>query len=748
MELIHTSAPRGLKAGSRGFTTVAHTKGMPAWLSETLERLSGYRFVAEAAGPDAERNLIVYRHARLVRGSESFTVLSRIAPCSADYSGRSNRIAHHLILDVREHVTAGPAWLLGRDDLFRSEWNEEPRLLDPLRSLPDADVKPLPCRGWQHATGDAGWAGEMLRRWLDRPDQPLYVRHPADWGALGLLGEAAALLPPEQRWKLTFQTGVTDDLPTGMTCALRYVPQLAGVRANIRGIGAHNTLDLFARVTLGDSEYAQKARRGESVEAVISRAAAGARKVAVAAPRKEGTSEEPRALDEAAVTADTPYELAPLDDLPLDDGLSAAPAPCVPIPTVPQRRRPSWLVLAAGAAVVLCAIVVGTKLFSPSREETGIVGKQRRPGAATQMASSTATQPTGEPAGTVTPESEQEDERENQTQPANNGALEGDSPSNSTTPEEFSPTPGNGQPTAKPVHWAESSIDTDDIKDFEFDRAVLVRQDEGDAELSGDWLTNDGALQVAWLAGPDGSKAPIFKTPELSESNRDDRLQVLRIFGFWGDARPPVAEVTASAKPQTEKLELSFEFLDAADARLGGFCLRHPDPSEHRAILFLTNVPALDRLELEWVEANNGGEAGHYEGRGTVRNWVQDRNRLWKYTRKRELRVAEFGNSSGREPPFRAEIQGRLNRECQQVRVFIAAEAMPEPADDDTWFLKQLRAALQPTNKKEQPQRLVTLPNVYGVPMIELIFPEPEEKDPASQPSPGDPNSHSSKEAA
>jgi hypothetical protein len=44
-ELIYTSAPRGLKPGTRGFCTVVSTQQMSQPLAERLESLSGYRHV-------------------------------------------------------------------------------------------------------------------------------------------------------------------------------------------------------------------------------------------------------------------------------------------------------------------------------------------------------------------------------------------------------------------------------------------------------------------------------------------------------------------------------------------------------------------------------------------------------------------------------------------------------------------------------------------------------------------------------
>ena len=52
-ELFYTSAPRGLKPGSRGFCTVMSTAGMAKNLADRLEALSGYRHVYPPNDPQA-----------------------------------------------------------------------------------------------------------------------------------------------------------------------------------------------------------------------------------------------------------------------------------------------------------------------------------------------------------------------------------------------------------------------------------------------------------------------------------------------------------------------------------------------------------------------------------------------------------------------------------------------------------------------------------------------------------------------
>ena len=93
-ELIHTSAPKGVDPGSRGFTTVAITQGLGAAWKSRLESLSSY-----APDQGLTSKPVIHMHCLIRAGGLSKHVLSRISPCGLDYSGRPNRIAHHLLLD-------------------------------------------------------------------------------------------------------------------------------------------------------------------------------------------------------------------------------------------------------------------------------------------------------------------------------------------------------------------------------------------------------------------------------------------------------------------------------------------------------------------------------------------------------------------------------------------------------------------------------------------------------------------------
>jgi hypothetical protein len=201
-QLISTSAPRCLD-GNAGFGIVAQTAGMAPNVSQAAVALSGYTHVAP---PGSGKNPVVYLHAIRRTGGMTRHFVSRIADSGNDYSGRSNRIAHHWIIaeDDVHALPGGPAELLAQN-LFRSNWNEKPAELPP-KGLSVADVKPKKCTVWERF-GDAGWGGIVAER-AERGDPISIIFSPEHNSETlrALIGESLALLPPPLRWRTTFCT--------------------------------------------------------------------------------------------------------------------------------------------------------------------------------------------------------------------------------------------------------------------------------------------------------------------------------------------------------------------------------------------------------------------------------------------------------------------------------------------------------------------------------------------------------------
>jgi hypothetical protein len=211
-QLIYTSAPRTLSAGQSGYGTVARSVDLREALGQRLEQLSYYSHPTGGTKP-------VICACRLIdlRGAK-YHVLTRILDAGLDFTSRTNHLAHHLIFTPEELVALpSPAIFFQHWDGWRSEWREEPRLLDGsdwgnLSALPTKTL--LPAARWQENTGDAGRAAALVERpyaegchlVVEPGNSPLL---------LGLFAESLELLDPggrssAKRWQVPFTTLLQD----------------------------------------------------------------------------------------------------------------------------------------------------------------------------------------------------------------------------------------------------------------------------------------------------------------------------------------------------------------------------------------------------------------------------------------------------------------------------------------------------------------------------------------------------------
>lgn len=268
-ELHYTSVSRGLNPGSRGFCTVACTLQMPGPLVERLEGLSGYQPVYAVHDPAAALNPINFSHLKLTIRGSSLSVLSRIGPAGLDYSGRSNKYAHHVVLEPNERPEGGPAWLLSHPGFLQAAWEGEPRVLTEGRRPPQGDRPGGVARAWQGLTGDAGWAGVLAESFLADPKRPAFLVFQPGMDLLPLFVEAMALLPPQRRWDVEFSTYFTT-LPQGVTCHWRGVVE--GSPEAILALRLPNTLVINLGNPAGHAEgreLVHQARTGERPESPL-----------------------------------------------------------------------------------------------------------------------------------------------------------------------------------------------------------------------------------------------------------------------------------------------------------------------------------------------------------------------------------------------------------------------------------------------------------------------------------------------
>ena len=219
-EVVYTSARRGLREGASGFCTVAATEGIPRLLHQKLESLSGYRHTEVTAGRPLPVN---YSHVTVRLQRNFYHVVSRISDAGIDYSGRTNKIAHHLALTSSElsHFPDGPAALLLDDSYWYSEWNGSPQNLPPDRLPHSVAEHGNAFATWEQVFGDSGWAG-ILGRAASDGMQTVSVIVPAGRDTMSLLNEALQLVPRHFRWKICFSTYFSQQAP-GTTCHWRFV---------------------------------------------------------------------------------------------------------------------------------------------------------------------------------------------------------------------------------------------------------------------------------------------------------------------------------------------------------------------------------------------------------------------------------------------------------------------------------------------------------------------------------------------
>lgn len=263
-ELVNTSVPKGLKPGSRGFTTVAFTEGMPANYVQLCESLSGYVHVYGLEDPLYVQNPPAYSHLIATVGGRTFSILSRVASYRKDYTGRSNKLAHHLMFKVEERTPCGPAVAMDGGRIFLEKWEEEPKYLPENRiTLNDVRVG-LKATRWEKTIGDAGVAGLLAQAFLDAPDRPSFIIFQPGMDLLPLMAEAQALLPEKRRWDVTFSTYFTA-LPVGMKCAWRCCPPKSDALVAARrtpGALVINLIDKTIEGAPSDTTLVEVARTG------------------------------------------------------------------------------------------------------------------------------------------------------------------------------------------------------------------------------------------------------------------------------------------------------------------------------------------------------------------------------------------------------------------------------------------------------------------------------------------------------
>jgi hypothetical protein len=337
-ELFYTSAERGLELGTSGFCTVARTRGLPKRLERLLHGLSVYKWDLRSG-----HNPVVYMYTRANLDGQSLFIVSRVAPAPADYSGRSNYFAHHVVLTASELPQAGPVWLLRQPGFLEQQWDGQVRELDRGRAVPQGNVQPRRCTTWERITGDAGWAGLLLKYVSENPTAPVYLIADDSLPILDLLDEVIALLPIEKRWQVTFTTRYIQ-LPGEVSCSVRVVSPGSEKFAEAKASPRKVDLTALRGHKPADDPYTEAARLGQTVT--------------ISEPQYVVAQDEPFLPPGSAAFAQMSGGMPP----PRASIVSANPSPTVapmqppqPPPIAPRSHTPFWLVLLVLLNLVLVA---------------------------------------------------------------------------------------------------------------------------------------------------------------------------------------------------------------------------------------------------------------------------------------------------------------------------------------------------------------------------------------------------------
>jgi hypothetical protein len=212
-QLVYTSAAKLLDAGRSGYGTVARSKSITPLVVSAIERVSQF---ANLRGLD--RNRVIHVHRRITAGSNRFHILTRIVDAGADYTGRTNHIAHHLVISQEEAARAAARGTTPADVLrqfpWLDRWDGAARFFDANEDVPLDHFRPdgrnSGSQSWAALTGNPAHA--RLLSWEAAPRTGVLVV-PAALDTLHLLAEALAEFGP-QSWSRSFTTSLetTDEL--------------------------------------------------------------------------------------------------------------------------------------------------------------------------------------------------------------------------------------------------------------------------------------------------------------------------------------------------------------------------------------------------------------------------------------------------------------------------------------------------------------------------------------------------------
>lgn len=190
-EVVNTSAEKGLVPNQAGFCDVLRTHGIPDEICSLLKPMSRYDY--ELSG---DQPAFAIRVVRL--GATDWGVISRIVPCGLDYTGRKNRLAHHVVVPPSEFKEVNPASVIAHFQ-FRNEFIGAARYGQDMPNLQSAKT-PIVSGAWAKA-GLQNWESELAKTFQTKNDRFLLLL-PVAVDARRLMAELASMLTTDQQWRL------------------------------------------------------------------------------------------------------------------------------------------------------------------------------------------------------------------------------------------------------------------------------------------------------------------------------------------------------------------------------------------------------------------------------------------------------------------------------------------------------------------------------------------------------------------
>ena len=365
-ELVYTSSPEGVNHGSSGFCVVACTRGLGPRLIAALEGYSAYKpLYPHYDAENAWNNPVSRSHYIFEANGERQHILSRICFNGVDYTGRSNKLASHLVLSSKEAARAagGPASLLLQDDLFKdAKWVIRVELYDTQRSVPAVPAHPSKCQTWEMTTGDAGWGGYLAKSFLDNPQRNVYIIYDPEQRDLipRLFDEAINLLPEDKRWDVTFNSYFVT-LPAGASCAWRGVVRDSDASRFARRSPENIVIDLARPGTLAEGgDLVTAARTGVFPAAAPPEETITQKPIQLPDFRKKNADKKP-----APPPPQEPQQQSTAADQPADHGAVSFPE----MPSRPRRKWP-WLFLILLPLLALVVALAGVFVVVSIRSAT------------------------------------------------------------------------------------------------------------------------------------------------------------------------------------------------------------------------------------------------------------------------------------------------------------------------------------------------------------------------------------------